>query len=599
MRFAYRNLIDDLDASAMTALSAVTGFPLANVQDERLAVRWLTDTGTSQSAYFTLPTFPSIPNNTAGTTYLSNFTGTAAATDGWVMMGSSGSALCSIVNARLVFKHTGINQYINKTLSIAAGRQLQLRVRLKAGTPSSYNFVLTNTVFIPPTATLPADGSWLELGAACTTAGTSFGFYLGTLATESAYYELEFDVIYVGTGLFNESIADHSGNGNHMTTVCGVAPVQSSLGSALMFISGNTNSIIYTAGNVLLKNQFTFSLDVLHLSFSDAIVMCKFGDVPYIRNFSASLLSFQWKDVDGVAQTLNYTATRLLGVWYNYIITHDGITGEFTIDGVVAGSDSGHTSRDIGLSNITVGGFTTNTYNLYGYVRAPRVWNRALSRAERLHVARHEHFAGEKYGLLGDWTLDSDYQVDTVALFGHNLIPKCTVRVQASNTGDWDVTELDEYLTIGPDAILKFLDQKYCYRYWKFSFNGQESLEIGRIWLGEFISVSPSSTLEFRVVKKHSDNVIHGKGRQKFASVGEKWRRIEIAFPRSDDAMVTEISRMVDEVGSHSSVIFCNFDDLREYELVEPMYCSIDPDVGFVHTSHMRFTYELALEEEK
>jgi hypothetical protein len=63
--------------------------------------------------------------------------------------------------------------------------------------------------------------------------------------------------------------------------------------------------------------------------------------------------------------------------------------------------------------------------------------------------------------------------------------------------------------------------------------------------------------------------------------------------------MIDEILDLIDRVGFHSSFIFCNFDTIRNYEIVEPCYVSITGAVGFSHTNRLRFKYTLSIEEDK
>jgi len=62
--------------------------------------------------------------------------------------------------------------------------------------------------------------------------------------------------------------------------------------------------------------------------------------------------------------------------------------------------------------------------------------------------------------------------------------------------------------------------------------------------------------------------------------------------------MIRLLTQLYDEVGNHSSFIFCNFDTIRDYTLVEPCYVSLDGEMGFVHKERMGFTYSMNMEEE-
>lgn len=196
--------------------------------------------------------------------------------------------------------------------------------------------------------------------------------------------------------------------------------------------------------------------------------------------------------------------------------------------------------------------------------------------------------------------------VDTVAVLGHNITTACTVSVMASDSDLFPIASYSTSITVVDEGmLLKFLSSAESgYRYWHFEFSGQGDLEIGRLWLGRYSSISPSSLIDFSVEKKRSDTVLYNKSRQKFAVPGVGWRKFNLSFPRTSSTTLTLIQSLYDDVGNHSSFIFCNFDTLRigddeRYRLVEPVYCSIVGDLSFKHDKRLHFTYSLTLEEDR
>lgn len=191
------------------------------------------------------------------------------------------------------------------------------------------------------------------------------------------------------------------------------------------------------------------------------------------------------------------------------------------------------------------------------------------------------------------------------AVMSHNLVSGGTVTVN----GNDDIASGLTWVTSGEsstqtiayneDIMLKFVSP-ISNRYWKFTFSGQtqNGIEIGRLWIGDYISISPASTNDFNIIKRRDDTVVYGKGRQKYASTGNGWRRFELSFPRTAGTTLTAIQTLYDHVGNHSSFIFCNFNDLRTYPLVDPCYVSIDGEINFTHTKRQYYTYTLSLEED-
>jgi hypothetical protein len=190
--------------------------------------------------------------------------------------------------------------------------------------------------------------------------------------------------------------------------------------------------------------------------------------------------------------------------------------------------------------------------------------------------------------------------INTIAILGHNLLTTDTVLIQANDADSWGSPSLSTTLTvIGSDyMVLKMLASSYQHKYWQYTFSGQGSYEIGRLWLGSYITIDPSSTNDFNVTKKRSDNVVYGTGRQKFSSPGVGWRAFDLSFPPTKTTALNVIQTFYDTVGKHSSFIFMNFDTIRDYEIVEPCYVSVNGDIGFSHQKNMIFTYSILMEED-
>ncbi len=234
------------------------------------------------------------------------------------------------------------------------------------------------------------------------------------------------------------------------------------------------------------------------------------------------------------------------------------------------------------------------------------------------------------------------YKINTIALLGHNLDSSATISVSFNYINNWTNPPVTQVLSYNNGIILKFLDtpiyvgtteienanelsnnvvtidflttesgdllttesddfiirqEKYVFA--KISITNTNTIQLGRIWMGDYLQISPSSLLDFEVDVMNNDSVIYGTDRQKFASSGIQWRKIKLTFPSTDNTMITSIVNMYKEIGTYKSVIFCNFDTIRGYPLVEPLYCSFNGNLSFKHNESMKFSYELSLEEDK
>lgn len=192
------------------------------------------------------------------------------------------------------------------------------------------------------------------------------------------------------------------------------------------------------------------------------------------------------------------------------------------------------------------------------------------------------------------------------AILSHNLSTSGTVTVNGNDSIASGLTWVTsgesstQTITYNAGPMLKFITP-LSNRYWKFSFTGQvaNGMQVGRLWIGNYLDISPSSLDDFRVTKLRDDIVVYGRNRQKYASIGNGWRRFELTFPKTGGTMLSSIQTFYDTVGNHSSFIFCNFDDLRTYELVDPCYCSISGELGFSHVGRQFYTYGLTFEEDR
>lgn len=198
--------------------------------------------------------------------------------------------------------------------------------------------------------------------------------------------------------------------------------------------------------------------------------------------------------------------------------------------------------------------------------------------------------------------LGAAQDVDTIAIISHNISASADTVIEANASDAWGSPSFTTSLTWQSGMILKYLSSAESYRYWRFSVddgtNADGYVSIGKLWLGERIQITPTSLLNFSVRKVRDDVVVYGRGRQKYANAGEGWRRFDLRFPRTRTTTLSAIQTMYDTVGNHTSVIFSNFDTIRDYEIVEPCYCSIVGDLDFSHRRGMQFEYTLRFEED-
>jgi hypothetical protein len=607
MRIAHKNLIDDVTSGSIIASSADANFPITNIQDQRLTTKWKSTGGTDESAIITLNTFVEYPDSSAGAAYFQHFA--TATVDSWLSALTASNMSIYATTGSLVLKATTatIYNYFNfyRSQVWSTGQTLILKFPYDSDLQSVVYYNGTSL----STMTLVNDGincfaaATMVKGSTYTIINTNFNYLTTTIASTKT---IPIDYVYLGTGAYTSTLLDNSGNGND-GTILGAIATQDGL-----YFDGVNDYLRSSAVLTSIPGEqfFSFNFPEGHPQFGTLQILMQYRATAAIVGFlflarvaNSDTLYMGYSNgttsatLAAAAFFTGYSALPIeVGLYVNW--TTGAVA--FFRNGIQFGATQTMTTPVKPLSGdyLYIGCGLGISYFLAGTMNKIKYYGRALSSSEVLHLYNDEPFISENDGLVADWTLNKNLGVNTIAVLGYNIKTATEVTIQANDSDAWVYPSINETLTVNPETILKFLSDKYYYKYWKFIFN-QGAVEIGRLWLGDYLTIDPSSLLDFRVTKKRSDMVVHGKNRNKFASIGIGWRRFELSFPRSKEEMIYQLSEMFDEVGNHSSVIFANFDSIRDYALVEPCYASLSDDINFNHTERMGFEYSLILEEEK
>jgi hypothetical protein len=595
MRLAYKNIVDGLVASQMTALTTLTNYPITNVQDERLMIQYASDSGSSQSATFTLPIYPEYPDNITATSYIQTVWAT---TDGWT---ANVSAPSIVSNGELYT--TSVQNGVYKTgFSDLQGKRVIVKVKSvtggnhaiskKVGTVWS---VINNTTLVSNVSTL------IDVTL-------SSGSVIDGIALGAASIDYRWSGIYMGTGLYDTLVPDQSENDNDLTNT-GVLPVNNVANPGFYFNGVNS----YLSGTIADFNftgafEFNVKVEGKVRTGTQTLFSRDSGSAPNrgIYIYLSNNLPVMSLSADGSATVVTVSSLAGNECTTNCILSFKFVPGvglyiyknKILITSNLVSPPSQvyySTSQPLRFGSLA----TVNIFS--GILNKIKLYARNLSDSERANIVDSIPFSTEKDGLVAHYELDKDYKINTVSLLGHNIKSGTVVKVIANNSDNWNSPSLSEVFTYvnSEKALLKFFSSTYVYKYWKFSIVGQASIQIGRVWLGEYLTIDPSSLLDFIVTKARDDNVVYGRGRQKFASPGVKWREFELSFPDTKYSMIKQIEDMYDEVGNYKSLIFCNFDTIRDYQIVEPCYCSIEGNLALKHSRSMKFGYSLLLKENK
>jgi hypothetical protein len=592
MRIAYDNIVDRVTTSSIVASSALTNNPILNVTDQRLSTRWISDTTTSQSVVVEMPVFPEYPDNATGTTYINaNFTGSGSPLDGWT------AVTCDLttVGGKLIVTNTGNNPRINR--AVTAEKTYRFKVTKISGNGTRVAVRNTSGTIFNITKDYGSESTIIHdayIGSGATGfVNLEFG---SDEVTIGARYEVDF--IYIGDGTYSSLALDASGNGNH-GTVYGATPVAGISGKALSF--DGVNDRVEKTGYYHSGDVFCISAWVKRTPSTTGVwIGTGNAEGLYLESYNDLGITAWSQKADGT--NVNFSFGNVLSTTeFKHVVAQINLTtGAYSgyVNGVLVVSGSHSSAMKQPANNALRLG---NGAAWGGTIDDPRIYNRALSQAEITSLYNNEPFASEMLGLVGWWKLDKDYHVNTAAILGHNIKSGTTVKIEANNSNVWGAPELSETFSfVASDAtILRFLSEVKVYKYWRFSFTGQASVQAGRLWLGEYLQVNPSSLLDLTVSKKRSDVVVYGRDRQKFANPGVGWRQVSAKFPKTNPNMIYRLEQFHDHVGNHSSFIFCNFDTSREFPLVEPLYGSLSDNLSFNHTDRQKYTYSLNIEEDK
>lgn len=187
---------------------------------------------------------------------------------------------------------------------------------------------------------------------------------------------------------------------------------------------------------------------------------------------------------------------------------------------------------------------------------------------------------------------------DCAAIVNHNFTSSALTFVQASTAATFVPTALSASVTYRGDLMLVFFASG-AYRYWRFNFsdtsNGDGYYEVGRLVLGTYLQVSPSSIVEFPEAHPRTDVASFGLTNQLYSDEGIGYKTYDYKFEYVSNAMKSSIETMWGSVGMFKPIIFVNYD--TTYSEVPPIYCSIVNPIEFKHRPFDRWDFNLSLRE--
>jgi len=200
--------------------------------------------------------------------------------------------------------------------------------------------------------------------------------------------------------------------------------------------------------------------------------------------------------------------------------------------------------------------------------------------------------------IVFDAGLGNTFTVDTISLLNHNYTASVILKFQMNATDSWGGPSVDETLTYDQDIILKFIASS-SYRYIRITIadttNTEMYLELGRVFAGEYLQVTPSSLSNFSITNVRTDVTQNSIANQAYSDIGVGYRLFRYDFPPSGYTMIQSWRTVWDTVGRHTPFVFLNFD--LDYTMIKPAYVIFQENFEEQFTRVKRVSYSLILRE--
>jgi len=192
------------------------------------------------------------------------------------------------------------------------------------------------------------------------------------------------------------------------------------------------------------------------------------------------------------------------------------------------------------------------------------------------------------------------FTADTVAVAGHNISSSATITLTAGSSTTVIVSSpsVTETVTYREGIMLKYFTST-ADRYWRLTIadaaNTDGYVEVGRLGLGAYLEMDPSSLVEFPMEKLRTDNVAYSITNQIYGDKGEAFLKISYDFPRTSASAKSAVETFYDDVGLHTPFFFSNF--TSDFTIIEPIYAVLGEPITFNYIGHGYFTFGTVIRE--
>lgn len=216
------------------------------------------------------------------------------------------------------------------------------------------------------------------------------------------------------SGAFSYRVNDGVANSNTATgDIQRVRIPQASLGGAMRYFNGNTNSLVSVPsfGNRVSSGELTIEF----WQFAASPRLCGTIDINGGSATNRIVVHSPWQGVvvfdfgNWTTQgRLSYTpADNLIGTWQHFacVVSQSGNYMRIYRNGVLEAQKTGMTPFTPGDFTLGIGFGNSGPEGFHGFIDEVRIWNRARSQRE-IQRDMHAVLQGNERGLIGYWRLD-------------------------------------------------------------------------------------------------------------------------------------------------------------------------------------------------
>ena len=193
---------------------------------------------------------------------------------------------------------------------------------------------------------------------------------------------------------------------------------------------------------------------------------------------------------------------------------------------------------------------------------------------------------------------DNTITCDCAAVIAHNFTASAGVFVQAATAPTFAAMTLSASVSWRDGPMVGYFTAG-TFRCWRFAFDettlADDYYEIGRLFLGAYLQVDPSSLVEFPEEHIRTDRQAFSRTNQFYADEGVGYKQLHYKFQWASNSAKTLIETMWDTVGRHTPLLIMNYN--TTFTVVEPLYAVLVEDITFEHQRFDRWHFDMKLRE--